>query len=632
MKLSFINLELHNFKGIVGTLSWQYHQNPGFYFVRGINKKEPKLGSNGVGKTTLMIDAPYWILTGKTVLSQRPGALVENWEGSKNTKGTLHIKLDDFDYTIVRSRNPSVLTLNGDTVSQDKIDELLPLSDAALRRTLLLGQRSSLFLDLRPEDKSRLFSETLDLDRWLKASDRAGEAIRTLDHTLHRVKAAIASAESLLDMLKDQHDEASNKEERFGADKTNRLAKIGLQRTETETELEGVREALSEARKAATSLEGAGSIGAETPAQKLETARQEEKVNRANLGRAEANLRTIRQGEQKTRELIAEYQESPLCPECGQTVTAEHTQERLKELTDKALGLLQLGDSLANDANTIDRRLLGIAHDIRDLEKKISQFTEIRHEVELLETREMNLSRYLDNLNISWEGVQKEENPFTAICNDLEQKFTTTKQSLVKYEEEETKLVQEIEIHKFWQKGFKDIRLELIDTTLMELSLTTKRNAEALGLEGWDIQFSTEKEKKSGDISQSFTVLLYPPGQQEPIDWAAFSGGEAQRWHIAVTCGLSEVLLSRAGIEPDIEIYDEITNYISSEGIDDVMEFLKERAIELGRKIYLIDHHIGVGDFTDVVEIVKDETGIGIKRVIDKTTETPIDSPILQPV
>jgi DNA repair exonuclease SbcCD ATPase subunit len=174
-----------------------------------------------------MIDAPYWILTGKTVLSQRPGALVENWEGSKNTKGTLHIKLDDFDYTIVRGRNPSVLTLNGDTVSQDKIDELLPLSDAALRRTLLLGQRSSLFLDLRPEDKSRLFSETLDLDRWLKASDRAGEAIRTLDRTLHGVKAANASAESLLDMLKDQHDEASNKEERFGADKTNRLAKIG---------------------------------------------------------------------------------------------------------------------------------------------------------------------------------------------------------------------------------------------------------------------------------------------------------------------------------------------------------------------------------------------------------------------
>jgi hypothetical protein len=111
-------------------------------------------------------------------------------------------------------------------------------------------------------------------------------------------------------------------------------------------------------------------------------------------------------------------------------------------------------------------------------------------------------------------GVQKEENPFTAICNDLEQKFNDTKRSLVKYDEEETKLVQEIEIHKFWQKGFKDIRLELIDTTLMELSLTTKRNAEALGLEGWDIQFSTEKEKKSGDISQSFTVLLYPPGRK----------------------------------------------------------------------------------------------------------------------
>jgi hypothetical protein len=90
---------------------------------------------------------------------------------------------------------------------------------------------------------------------------------------------------------------------------------------------------------------------------------------------------------------------------------------------------------------------------------------------------------------------------------------------------------------------------------------------------------------------------------------------------------LSEVLLSRAGIEPDIEIYDEITNYISSEGIDDVMEFLKERAIELGRKIYLIDHHIGVGDFTDVVEIIKDETGIGIKRWLTSMRTRPYPLP-----
>ena len=564
--------------------------------------------------TTIMIDAPYWILTGKTVLSARPGSLVENWENNKVVGGSLLIELDGKRYRIIRQRNPSALMLNDETVAQEAIDKLLPLSDAALRRTLLLGQRSSLFLDLRPEDKSRLFSETLELDRWLEASDRAGECVRTLERKLHGVRAEITAAESLLNILRDQHDEAADKEESFGADKTNRLATIGTQRNQTRTELEEVREALSEARRAFTSLEVSPDPKAQSLTQRLADFRQQEGTSKSTLGRTEGNLRTVRQEEQKTRALIAQYEESPLCPECGQTVTAEHTKEKLAELTEKAKDLTQLGDNLARQANDLSMRLLGYTDDIRELEKKLEQTREIRHEVDLLEIKEVNLSRHLDSLNTGWEGIKNEPNPFTALCNDLERKYDETSRSIEGMKEEETKLNQDVEIHKFWQKGFKDIRLQLIDQTLIELQLTTKRNAEALGLEGWDIEFLTERETKSGSTSQSFTVLLYPPGQREPIDWAAFSGGEAQRWHIAVTCGLSEVLLSRAGIEPDIEVYDEITNYISSEGIDDVMEFLRERAIELNRKIYLIDHHIGVGDFTDTVDIIKDETGIKIQE------------------
>jgi len=196
MRLSFVTIGLYNFKGIVGELTWKFHDHPGLYFVHGENKKEPRLGGNGVGKSTLFVDAPYWILTGKTVLSQRPGALVENWDNGTGTKGVLHIKLDDDDYIIERGRNPSILTLNGTVIQQAEIDKLLPLSDAALRRTLLLGQRGSLFLDLRPEDKSRLFSETLDLDRWLRASDHASDQVKTLDRSLTLLRSDLAGSKA----------------------------------------------------------------------------------------------------------------------------------------------------------------------------------------------------------------------------------------------------------------------------------------------------------------------------------------------------------------------------------------------------------------------------------------------------
>jgi hypothetical protein len=55
-----------------------------------------------------------------------------------------------------------------------------------------------------------------------------------------------------------------------------------------------------------------------------------------------------------------------------------------------------------------------------------------------------------------------------------------------------------------------------------------------------------------------------------------------------------------------------VTSYISAEGIENVLDFLRQRALDLNRKIYLIDHHVGVGDFTSTVQIVKDGSGIHI--------------------
>lgn len=614
MRLSFVSIELANFKGIVGKLFWKFHEQPGFYFVRGENKKEPRLGGNGTGKTSICTDAPYWILTGKTILSQRPGALIETWGGNKIVEGKLHIKLDEQDYHITRGRNPNILTLNESTVTQTEIDKLLPLSDAALRRTLLLGQRSPLFLDLRPEDKARLFSETLDLDRWLRASDRAGEQAKTLDRDLILLRGDLSGAKSRSALLRDQHDAAMTKEEAFKTDQVSRVAAITQELTKQQDMAKSVTDTLREARAALSTLSVPGAAIGEDPIQRLAQARQEEGLKRRKLGTIEANLRSIRINQQEAKTQLDAYKTEGVCPECGQLVSDEHIEQKRAGLHMRIITASELGDQFAAEANALDMELLGITQAIRGLEQETKQNEVIKHEIDILMMKEANMTRSCENLLRDQEKVANEKNPFTAICDDLEERYKQEKEQIIKLEEKYKTVESEVEVYKFWQKGFKDIRLELIDMTLLELELTTNRNAQALGLEDWKIAFSTERETKSGSLSQAFTVLLYPPGQQEPIDWTAFSGGESQRWHIAVTCGLSEVLLNRAGIEPDIEVYDEVTNYISHEGIEDVLEFLKQRSIELGRKIYLIDHHVGVGDFTDVVKIVKDDDGIRIEK------------------
>jgi DNA repair exonuclease SbcCD ATPase subunit len=63
-------------------------------------------------------------------------------------------------------------------VEQADVDKLLPLSDAALRKTLLLDQFGTMFLSLRPEEKSRIFSETLNLDVFIRSAERASVALK----------------------------------------------------------------------------------------------------------------------------------------------------------------------------------------------------------------------------------------------------------------------------------------------------------------------------------------------------------------------------------------------------------------------------------------------------------------------
>src|SRR6516164_10253421 len=63
--LRFKYVELYNFKSYRGTHKFTFPQDPGLYLITGKNLIQPRLGSNGVGKSTLL-DAIFWALYGRT--------------------------------------------------------------------------------------------------------------------------------------------------------------------------------------------------------------------------------------------------------------------------------------------------------------------------------------------------------------------------------------------------------------------------------------------------------------------------------------------------------------------------------------------------------------------------------------
>jgi Herelleviridae exonuclease len=604
--LSLKHIQLQNFRG-VAALDFDFHNQPGFYFIQGQNLKEPTLGANGAGKSTVFVDAPYWILTGKTIMSQRPGASIESWGLQRAaTYGELTLDIGDEEYVIRRGRNPSVLTINQRTVEQNEIDKLIPLSDSALRRTLLLGQRSLMFLDLRPEEKSRLFSETLDLDVWLHAADLAGEAVKDTDKELVKVQNRFASVSGSMNELRDQHEAAILKESEFDNQHQKKLAELHAQAVEELDRLDTLKSALAEAQERVNAQ-----AQSSTSDDDIRNHRAAERDLRVALIKLESE-HAIRARDAELIQRQLDSYTAAICPECKQPLVDEaHQHQRRTELSEQLQQLV-----LANKDFPVRQCVLRVdiatsEQEILQLEESAKAAREARIAIDSLQTQVLGQERVVVRTANDVKKVESEVNPFSKLCDELENRYNTLntqRDTLIKQEEE---LIRQIEILKFWQKGYRDIRLEQIDATLLELELATNRNAAALGLQNWEIQFATERESKSGVVSHAFSIFLFPPGQDKPVSWDSYSGGEAQRWQLAVTFALSEVLLSRAGITPDFMILDEPTGFLSREGIDDLLECLHSQAHELQRRIYLIDHRsLERGSFDGMVTVVKDGSGV----------------------
>jgi len=201
-------------------------------------------------------------------------------------------------------------------------------------------------------------------------------------------------------------------------------------------------------------------------------------------------------------------------------------------------------------------------------------------------------------------------NPHSAAIKGMRERLKAAEQQAKDQRELAEQFQWRADTLRYWMQAYREIRLNLIDDTLLEIEIAANRHVEALGLVDWRISFATERITQADKVSYGFTTFVTPPNQPEPIKWESYSGGQQQRLQLAVTFALSEVLLARAGITTNLEIYDEPTAHLSQEGIDDLLDILRDRALDLDRCVYLVDHrNLDRGSFDGVVTIERDREG-----------------------
>ncbi len=259
------------------------------------------------------------------------------------------------------------------------------------------------------------------------------------------------------------------------------------------------------------------------------------------------------------------------CPKCGQSIKDEHSQEvtlRSRELS---------------DAEAHERRCLG---------------------------EEARIEQSLDRLEEDAERVEARKNPW----RDMTDKVAAEQHRVILEKSRKLRLADDADtqfkINSYWVRGFKEIRLGLISETLQQLEIEVNSCVNALGLVGWELKFEVDRETKSGSIQRGFNVFVQSPHNTRLVPWEAWSGGESQRLRVATQQGLGNLIRSRTGTTFNVEFWDEPTQWMGGQGVNDLLNSLAQRAKEENRQIWIIDHRsLGYGNFDGSSGVIKTKDG-----------------------
>lgn len=606
--LVFRDLVVKNFGSFRGEHKYALDKNPGLYFIRGVNKLQPTLTSNDAGKSTFFADALCWCLTGTTIRDQRPGGSVESWDSKGEVSVSLTVQCRDAEHQVFRSRRPNRLQLDGREVQQVEIDRIIGLTDATLRRTVLIGQFGTLFLDLTPEEQAKMFTEILDLDVWLAASDRANKRVAERGIELRKLQDELNRTRGSLDEVISQYNDVCDAEDDFEDEMKDQVAeqREALQALEAEkAQNAGLEGGVATPQELAAIDEACAHLRADW---------QTKKDEREELSRTIAAKQSTFVILQRLKEKYEAASKAEVCPECGQKVAKVHIATKIREANREVSRMEDTIALLQNDLAILDKevselRLLFTKKETAALAER-QRIDEMREKQFQAARQEERHKEAIANVKKKIEELKARVNPYTERADWLKKRHDQFKADVSLFSRQVLDAEEEVQEAKFWVGAFKEIRLKEIDEALQELEIATTTHAQALGLRNWSLKLQTERVTQSGSVSTKFTAMIFPPDSKTAIPWKRYGGGVSQRWQIAVALGLAEVLLARAGITPNIQLFDEPSHHMSEGGVENLIEYLKERSQDLRQAIFFIDHHhYASGEFDGIITVEKDKTG-----------------------
>lgn len=551
---------LTNFRSFRSTQKFDFPDGPGLYFMWGDNQAEPRLEGNGAGKSSLW-KALTWLFFEKTSEGLKAGDAC-NWGAAKGTSVKLEFCRDDgIPEFVERTWKPNTWVLRDlfgnvtDLVKDpsNPVLALLRLEFSSFLYSILMAQGQPMFLDLKSEGKASVFAEVMGLDRWLEYSARASDAAKTASETTRQLTS---QRDRLLGQLQQAEDfDVNAKMRQWETGREQRLA--GLER-----EYVGL-------------LDRRDTLLITSAAKQAEA----EKVREALKG-AVAALRAAKVALEEAKER-GSGEGTHACPTCGAGI--DHGMRRL---IDNVAAAERKVRTAQDDISHADASARGAERDIASIDKT------------------------LDNLEDREDAIKAEKNPYESMQDDHETRVQQTRGTLDTVTKRLDAASARFSIASEWVRWFKEIRLGLMSEALDQLEMEVNSCVTELGLVDWELRFDVDKETAKGTLQRGFTASVISPHNPKPVPWEAWSGGESQRLRLAANMGLSNLTRARTGTPLNMEVWDEPTQFLSPQGVTDLLDTLAARAQTERRQIWIVDHRtLGYAGFTQSFGVVKTEAG-----------------------
>ena len=307
--LVFKRLLIENFKAYRGKHEFRLDLAAGLYYVTGQNKRNPRMGANGIAKSTIW-DALFWCLYGRTIEGGQ-ATLIDPWGISERTRVVVWFERDGQNSKVRRTRRPNGLVHNsgvGDdtVVEQPFIDNAVGMDADTARHTIFIGQFSDLFMDLRPGDQASMFTRVLQLDRWIGLAAKAKAEADKAQGIVDQCELALASAQGKLEEAEGQLSFARGERDKWGEEQ----AKICVRTAEALSEAQAKADKAKKALRLAKSQREAFD---EKAKDRLERARQLAEAKSA----ADGKLLLAINARDSARMAVERYKGAKKCPECG---------------------------------------------------------------------------------------------------------------------------------------------------------------------------------------------------------------------------------------------------------------------------------------------------------------------------